>query len=80
MNLPDRLNGIYSARSEVPINWRVATRRDALDLFPHFLRGSLLKRSTNHGGRNSKGVLDVLSAVSKHWRRRTAAWDDELFS
>lgn len=34
MNLPDRLNGIYSARSEVPINWLVASRRDALDLFP----------------------------------------------
>lgn len=38
MNLLDRLNGIYSAKSEVPINWLVAARRDALDLFPHFLR------------------------------------------
>lgn len=79
MNLLDRLNGIYSAKSEVPINWLVAARRDALDLFPHFLRRSLLKRSTNRGGWNSKGALDAFSAGPKHWRRPTATWDDELF-
>lgn len=32
MNLLDRLNGIYSAKSEVPINWLVATLCDTLDL------------------------------------------------
>lgn len=32
MNLLDRLNGIYSAKSEVPTNWLVATLRDTLDL------------------------------------------------
>lgn len=36
MNLLDRLNGIYSAKSEVPINWLVAARRDTLDLFSCF--------------------------------------------
>lgn len=78
MNLLDRLNGIYSAKSEVPINWLVAARRDALDLFPHFLRRSLLKRSTNRGGWNSKGALDAFS-VGSIGAGRTATWDDELF-
>lgn len=32
MNLPDRLNGIYSAKSEVQINWLVTVLRDTLDL------------------------------------------------
>lgn len=32
MNLPDRLNGIYSAKSEVQTNWLVATLCDTLDL------------------------------------------------
>lgn len=32
MNLPDRLNGIYSAKSEVPINCFVAALCDTLDL------------------------------------------------
>lgn len=45
MNRLDRLNGIYSAKSEVPINWLVATRRDTLDLLPYFLQRALLKRS-----------------------------------
>lgn len=33
MNLLDRLNGIYSAKSEVPTNWLAATLRDTLDLY-----------------------------------------------
>ena len=33
MNLLDRLNGIYSAKSEVQTNWLVATLRDTLDLY-----------------------------------------------
>lgn len=32
MNLLDRLNGIYSAKSEVATNWLVATPCDTLDL------------------------------------------------
>lgn len=32
MNLLDRLNGIYSAKSEVPTNWLGATLCDTLDL------------------------------------------------
>lgn len=32
MNLLDRLNGIYSAKSEVQTNWLIATLRDTLDL------------------------------------------------
>lgn len=33
MNLLDRLNGIYSAKSEVPTNWLAATLCDTLDLY-----------------------------------------------
>lgn len=32
MNLPDRLNGIYSAKSEVQINWLVSALCDTRDL------------------------------------------------
>lgn len=32
MNLPDRLNGIYSAKSEVQINWLVTALCDTRDL------------------------------------------------
>lgn len=37
MNLLGRLNGIYSAKSGVPTNRRVAARRSTLDLFLCFL-------------------------------------------
>lgn len=72
MNLLDRLNGIYSAKSEVPINWLVAARRDTLDLFLSFLPRALLQRSMREAlnrGRarqNSKSVLDAVSVDSSH--------------
>lgn len=68
MNLLDRLNGIYSAKSEVPINWLVAAQRDTLDLFLSFLRRALLKRSMRealnqvHARQNSKSVFSVDSS------------------
>lgn len=85
MNLLDRLNGIYSAKSEMPINWLVVTRRDTLDLF--FLRRPLLKRSMrralNRGcpppqvqdseGVGASGWTPIISASSESQERRRVA-------